>query len=264
MAERVQPEASLESDPLKRRYTLADVRAAYPPEKAWAEKQGDFPCYLIYRPISFYLTPPLLRLGVPVTGVTLFALGVALVMVMIAWRGGPHAYLGVAALGFSYHVLDCVDGNMARTLRRTSRLGGILDGTFDMTFWCLLLLSLGLLVEHAGGGLFGDRAVAFSLALGVLLLLNRQTRDNFANQNVVTTYFRPQIPDRLGAGDWAMIAFVGLEFAYVFAIAIGGALGALDWVLAGIGAYVTIIFVGALWMTFSKAAALDREDRAAK
>lgn len=258
------PEKSLSNHPAKPRYSLADIKASYSPEKAWAEMQGDFPCYLIYRPISFYLTLPLLRLGVPVTGVTLFAFAVALGMLALAWRGGPLAYLAVAGLGFSYHVLDCVDGNMARTLRRTSRLGGILDGTFDMAFWCLLLLSLGLLVEHAGGGLFGDRAVAFSLGLCVLLLLNRQTRDNFATQNVATTYFRPEIPKHLGAGDWAMIAFVGLEFAYVFAIALGGLLGGLDFVLAGIGAYVTVIFVGALAMTFSKAAALDREDRAAK
>jgi len=241
------------------RYTLADVKASYPPEKAWAEMQGDFPCYLIYRPISFYLTPPLLWLGIPVTGVTLFALGVAIVMTGVAWRGGPYAFLLVAGLGFGYHVLDCVDGNMARTLGRTSRLGGILDGTVDMTFWCLLLLSLGLLVEHEGGGVLGDRAVAFSLALCVLLLLNRQTRDNFAVQNAVETYFRPVIPDRLGPGDWAMIAFVGLEFAYVIAIAIGGLFGVLDWVLVGIGVYVTTIFAGALFMTFQKAAALDRD-----
>lgn len=248
----------------KRRYTLADVRASYPPEKAWAEMQGDFPCYLIYRPISFFLTPPLLRLGIPVSGVTLFALGVAIAMAGLAWRGGAHAYLVVAGLGFAYHVLDCVDGNMARTLGRTSRLGGILDGTVDMTFWCLLLFSLGLLVEHEGGGVFGDRAVAFSLGLCVLLLLNRQTRDNFAAQNAVETYFRPTMPERLGPGDWAMIAFVGLEFAYVIAIAIGGLFGVLDWVLVGIGVYVTTIFVGALFMTFRKAAALDRDAAAKK
>ena len=95
----MRPEESLSSDPVKRRYTLADVKASYSPAKAWAEMQGDFPCYLIYRPISFLLTPPLLRLGVPVTGVTLFALVVALAMVTLAWRGGPFAYLGVAGLG---------------------------------------------------------------------------------------------------------------------------------------------------------------------
>ncbi len=220
--------------------------------------QGDLICFLVYRQISFYVTPPLLRLGVPVLGVTCFALLVALAMVTIAWLGGPSVWWAVAAIGFAYHVLDCVDGNMARTLGQTSRLGAILDGTVDMGFWCGLLFSLGLLVDHAGGGLFGEHAVAFSLGLCVLLLLNRQTRDNFAVQNATATYFKPSRPERIPLGDWLMMAVTGLEFAYVFVIALAGALDALDWALAGIGAYVAVIFVGALWMTFAKAAELDR------
>jgi phosphatidylglycerophosphate synthase len=245
-------------DESSRRYTLADVKASYGPEKAWAEMQGDLPCYLIFRPISFHLTPPLLRLGVPVTGVTVFAFFVAVAMTGLAWHGGTFAWLGVAALGFTYHVLDCVDGNMARTLGRTSRLGAILDGTIDMAFWCALLLSMGLLVRAAGGGVLGDQAVSFSLGLCVLLLLNRQTRDNFAVQNATPTYFRAVRPERISASAWAMMLLTGLEFTYVFWIAIGGALGVLDWVLVAVGAYVGAIFVGALAMTFAKAAELDR------
>ena len=242
-----------------RRYTLAEVRASYSPEKAWAEMQGDLLCYLVYRKLSFYVTPPLLRLGVPIMAVTLSSLAIAFLMLAAAARGGAHAWLAVAALGFVYHVLDCVDGNMARTTGRTSRLGAIVDGTCDMAFWCLLLISLGLLVARAGGGLFGDHAVEFALALCVLLLLNRQTRDNFAVQNAVPSYFRAVRPARIPAGQWLLIGVTGLEFGYVFAIAAGGALGALDRVLAGIGAYVVLIFVGALALTFRQAAALDRE-----
>ena len=139
------------------RYTLADVKASYGPEKAWAEMQGDLPCYLIYRPISFWMALPFLWLGVPVLVMTGFSLLIALALPAVAIWGGEQAYLGVAGLGFLYHVMDCVDGNMARTLGRTSRLGAILDGTIDMSFWCLLLLSLGLLVEGQGGGIWACR-----------------------------------------------------------------------------------------------------------
>ena len=111
-------------------------------------------------------------------------------------------------------------------------------------------------LEHRVDG--GEHAVAFSLGLCVLLLLNRQTRDNFAVQNATATYFKPSRPERIPLGDWLMMAVTGLEFAYVFVIALAGALDALDWALAGIGAYVAVIFVGALWMTFAKAAELDR------
>ena len=54
-----------------------------------------------------------------------------------------------------------------------------------------------------------------------------------------------------------MMIVTGLEFVYVFVIALAGLIGRLDWALMGIGAYVTVICIGALWMTFSKAAELD-------
>ncbi len=237
-----------------RRYTLEDVRHSYSAEKAWAELEADLPVYLLYRPLSFYATPLLLRLRVPVLFVTLSSGVLALLMLAIAWQGGSHAYLAVAGLGFAFHVLDCVDGNMARTAGCSSRFGGLLDGVIDRFFWTLLFISLGLLVEHSGGGVLGDRALEFSLVLPILVLLNRQTRDSFALEFSDQTYFRKEIPDRLSLTDKLLIAVVGLEHIYIFAIALGGALGVLDWVLIGVAAHVTLIFIGALVLTLSKAA----------
>lgn len=239
------------------RYSLAEIKRSYTPEKAWAEMQGELPSYLIYRPLSFYPAWILLWLRVPIMAVTLSSGLAALIMVAVAWQGGPWAWLVVVGLGFCFHVLDCVDGNMARTTGRFSRLGALMDGTIDMSFWCLLFLSTGFLVEHQGGGLFGDRAVAFSLFLAILVLLNRQTRDNFVVQNAETSYFRSEIPERISLGDKAMMVFVGLENLYIVAIAIGVWLGGLDWVLLGMGVYVGMIFVGALGLTFAKAHSLD-------
>lgn len=220
--------------------------------------EGELPCYLIYRPLSFYVTPPLLHLRVPILAVTLASGVLALLMVAAAWRGGEHAYLVVAALGLGFHLLDCVDGNMARTTGKSSRLGGLIDGAVDMSFWVLLFLSLGLLVEHAGGGVLGDRAVELSMGLAILVLLNRQTRDNFAVMFSQAAYASSKKPEYLSLKDKLLIAVVGLENLYVFGIALGGALGGLDWVLVGIAVYVVLIFVGAMILTFSKAAAADR------
>ena len=76
-------------------FTLAEVKRSYGPEKAWAEMQGDLPCYLIYRPISFRVALPFLWLGVPVMAMTLLSLVIALTMLLLALRGGEHAYLWV-------------------------------------------------------------------------------------------------------------------------------------------------------------------------
>ena len=234
------------------------MKASYTPEKAWAELEGELPAYLVYRPLSFYVTPLFLRLGVPILAVTLSSGVLAVAMLIIAVRGGPNAYLGVAAIGFVFHVLDCVDGNMARTIGRPSRFGGLVDGFIDMSFWTLLFVSLGLLVRHEGGGLLGPFALPLAMALPILVLLNRQTRDNFALMFEQQTYARTTIPVKLSLGDKLLIGFVGLENTYVYAIAIGGWLGALDRVLVGIAAYVAIIFVGALFLTFTKALGIER------
>jgi phosphatidylglycerophosphate synthase len=240
------------------RYTLADVRRSYSPEKAWAELQGELPLYLIYRPLSILVTPLFLALRIPILAVTLSSLVLACAMVTIAWRGGPGAPLWVGLCAACFHVVDCVDGNMARTTGRTSRFGALVDGTVDMTFWCALFLSIGLLVDEAGGGLFGDHAVAFALGCAVLVLLNRQTRDNFTNIFAGVAYFEAERPERVSLGSRFLIAVVGLETLYAFAIPIGGLLGVLDRVLVAIGVYVLLILVGALVLTFREAARLDR------
>lgn len=243
-----------------RQYTTEDVRSHYSPEKAWGELQGDLLCYSIYRPISFHVARELLNRGVPFTAVTLASGLLALLMLAIAWAGGRHAYLAVVVLGFIYPILDCTDGNMARVLGRTSKLGGIVDGTLDMAYMTILYVSLGLLVKDAGGGLFGGHAVEFAMLVAILVLLNRQTRDNFAlNFSDRSTYFRDERPERLSLGDRFLIAVVGLEHGYIFAIAIGGAFGRLDLVLIVIGIYVALIFVGAIAMTFMQAADEDRK-----
>ncbi|MBW2382736.1 MAG: CDP-alcohol phosphatidyltransferase family protein [Deltaproteobacteria bacterium] len=236
------------------------MKLSYTPEKAWAEMQGELPLYLIYRPLSIYLTLPFLALRVPILAVTLSSLALSIVMLGVAWRGAPDAYLWVAGLGFTFHVVDCLDGNMARTTGQSSRFGALVDGTVDMTFWCALFLSIGLLVDHAGGGLLGRHAISFSLGCAVLVLLNRQTRDNFTNIFSVATYFVAQRPEKISPGDRFLMAVLGLETLYVFAIAIGGWLGELDRVLVAIGVYVALIFIGALAMTFKDAAAEDRHD----
>jgi phosphatidylglycerophosphate synthase len=252
------PEEETISSPSRRNYTLAEIKRSYTPDKAWGELQGDVVCYLVHRPISFYVSALLLRLGVPIMAVTMISAIVAITMIWTAWRGGENAYLWVAMLGFLYPVLDCADGNMARTTGRSSKLGGIVDGTVDMAYWCLLYISLGLLVDDVHGGFFGLSGVKVGMTLAILVLLNRQTRDNYSAHFAEETYFRSERPESISLADRLLIAVVGLEHGYFFAIAIGGWLGGLDWVLAGVAAYVVAIFVGALWMTFAQAAAADR------
>lgn len=238
---------------MSRRYSLAEVRRSYTSEKAFAEMQGDFPCYLIWRPISFLVATLFLNLGVPVLAVTAMSFLIEISLPFVAIHGGENAWLTVACLGMAYHVFDCVDGNMARTRGQASRFGAWIDGVLDMGFWVLLITSLGLLVERTGGGVLGERALPFAMALALVVLINRLARDQYETLFADKTYIKSEISERLSWRDWLLISLVGLEFLYVVAIGVGGLLGVLDRVLVGIGVYVVLIALGALGLTFANA-----------
>ena len=241
------------------RYSLDDVRRSYTPERAWAEMEGELPSYLLYRPLSFHISWLGLRLGVPINAVTVASGFLTALMVWQSWRGGPGAFWWVFGCGFAFHVLDCVDGNMARTSGRTSTFGAVFDGLIDFSFWIGLFVSVGLLVEHEGGGALSEFGLELGLLLAVLVLLNRQTRDSFTLMAGGRTYFKAGRPEHLSLADRLLIVVVGLENIYIFAIVAGGLTGQMDRVLIGMAVYVVAIFVGAMIMTLQQASARDRE-----
>ena len=245
------------SAPAARRYTLADVRASYTPEKAWSEAEGDLPSYLIYRPISIWLTPGFIASGISATGATAIGLALTLALVPAALLGGERAYLLVAGLVFCNHVVDCVDGNIARTTGRSSGAGALLDGFCDLLFWTLYFLAIGILVERAGGGWVAAHAVELALGLAALVLLHRQLRDGYALQYAERAEFAPAPPDSIGATTVARMVLIALERLYVFGLIAAGALGALEGLLVAIAIYVLLIFCAAVGVTFVKAMQRD-------
>lgn len=222
--------------------------------------EGELPSYLLYRRLSFVPAWLFLRLGVPIIAVTVASGGLGALMLWQSMRGGPGAYWWVVGCGFVFHVLDCVDGNMARTSDRTSKFGATLDGLMDFSFWISLFVSVGLLVEHSGKGPVGAMGLELGMGLAILVLLNRQTRDGFTLLSGGRTYFKAERPEHLSLGDRLLIAVVGLEGVYIFAVAWGGLTGHMDYVLIGMAVYVVAIFAGAIAMTLQQAAAADRRE----
>ncbi|MFC1791558.1 CDP-alcohol phosphatidyltransferase family protein [Gemmatimonadota bacterium] len=244
--------------PGKTRYTFQDVRDAYVRERRMTELEGELPAVLLYRPISHRIAPILLRLGLPPLAVTMVSASIVLTLIPVASVTGSRAYLYVAALGLLFHILDCVDGDMARTAGRTSELGRLVDGFVDQCYWISLLASFGILVDRAGGTLAGWGLV-LGLVLPILVILHRQTRDNFAlgfgepPLEAVREWPPKTLLDRL------RVATAGLENLYIWALVGGGALGILGEVFLGIAIYVASVFLVAIGAVFRKAAQ-RRED----
>jgi len=240
-----------------RGYTLEDVRQSYTPAKRWTEMQGDLPCFLLYRPLSIRVTPLFLLLGIPATAVTFLVLILSLAMPVVAWWGGQYAFVGLAALAVCVHVLDCVDGNVARTTGHSSRTGALLDGFCDLLFWTLYFASMGILVQRSSPGPVGQHGLEIALALVILVLLHRQLRDSYAREFAERADFAPYPPPPLTFWSVARMCLVGLESLYAFAILLAGAFGALDTLLIAIAVYVVVIFLGAVGLTFREAVRRD-------
>ncbi len=226
-----------------RTYTASEVKSSFHSQKRWEEFSGELPALLIFRPISFWMTPWFLRAGWSATRVTLLSGAFAIAMFTAAWLGGDHAYLLVALMGCVVQTLDCVDGNIARATGTVSHAGQFLDLLVGQVYWALLFISIGLLVERSGGGLFGDTALEVALALPILALLNRVTR-NYAQLHFSRKQIMDEPPEKpLAWTSLVLIGLAGLENLYVFAVWIGGAFGALDLVLLGIAVYVVGVFL---------------------
>jgi phosphatidylglycerophosphate synthase len=113
---------------------------------------------LIYRPLSFLLTIPFLILGCSPTLISLLGVVLALSLPILAWQGaGAGTVAGLAVL---FYILDCVDGNVARTSGRTSKIGAYVDFFSDLIFRVSFYAAIGLLADSA--------AVGWGLAMGVL------------------------------------------------------------------------------------------------
>jgi phosphatidylglycerophosphate synthase len=224
---------------------LARVRASYTPEKAWQEMSGELPAFLLYRPLSFLLTVPLLALGVPATFITCVCLAIALSLPALAFMMGERAWLAVSLLALVFHVLDCVDGNLARTRGTQGPFGAWLDGVADQAFWVGLLCALGLMVR-ASQDPVAPQGLTLALLCALLVTVGQRLRDQaraLTGTRVEAALVRPS---RLGFLDWLVILFGGLENLYAFAILVGGARQRLAAVLCGVAVYVAVVFLASL------------------
>jgi phosphatidylglycerophosphate synthase len=160
------------------RYTLADVRASYTEEKRREEWHGDWMSALLYRPISFWLTPLLLNLKISASQVTSFALLISLALPFIAWKAGACAHTTVAILAIAFVILDCVDGNIARVTKTASKSGHYLDFLTDLIFRVGLYAAVGILADREADSLswMKHQAFAFGLLAALIMIVGRLSR----------------------------------------------------------------------------------------
>lgn len=184
--------------PTRRSATVADVRAyGQPPGLTERRNEEHWAGRLYMRRLSPYATWLSLRAGLSPNQLTylMIASGLLAGLVVALPGPGPLTALGGAVLVQLYLLLDCVDGEAARFLRRTSVTGVYLDRIGHYLCEVALLVGLGVRAQGAweSGGWFELGLVA---ALGAALI-------KAETDNVVVARAKSGLPAAPTAGDGA-------------------------------------------------------------
>lgn len=230
------------------RQLLAATRSSYSAEKAAEERRNEIAAALVYRPVSFWITPLFLALGWTADAVSVLQLGFAVAMIGVACLGGLAGALAVVGLALAIQVLDCVDGNVARVSRHTTPVGTMIDGLCTLLFWALYFVAVGVLA-HGPGNWVAGHGREIGLALAALMLAQREAEDTFAGCFDERVRWTPPVADRSRFRWLPKLAEQVLAFG---GLAAAAALGRLDWFLGGLAVYqVTLL---AVWLPrFSRA-----------
>lgn len=133
------------------KYTYSDVKKSIPPIKvktdSWWSKCGA-------RQISYWLAARFLNFGFTPNMVSVIAIFDALcAAIFMSINNATCIIIGFVCLDL-FVMFDCVDGNMARTLKQASYMGEFYDAIGGYTMCAFTLLGVGLCAYNTGKVLF--------------------------------------------------------------------------------------------------------------
>lgn len=122
------------------KYTFKDITSSYTKEK---RKRSSIWARVFSRPVSFLFTYIFINLGLSANVVSVISMFEALAACVLIMLGGYCTYIGVALFVF-WHVLDCVDGNIARVKKESSYGGAFLDAASGYIAPAFIFLAVGV------------------------------------------------------------------------------------------------------------------------
>lgn len=140
------------------KYSLEQIINSRSEHKKYIDKL-DIWVYLIVRPLSNILTWIFLRLHLTANLATLVATLIGFIGTVLLMIPG-HTLLGLILINL-WIVFDCIDGNIARTTKTSSKIGEFLDGVSGYIFLSLLYMGIGVSVFHDYGLIIGSRNQAW-------------------------------------------------------------------------------------------------------
>ena len=168
-------------------FTLAEIRSAYTEDKINEDREAHW-LYFVIRKISFYPTYLFMRLGISAGQATFSSLIIGVLgCIFLALGNRIIEILGAVLLNL-WIVLDCVDGNIARSNWSSNRYGEFIDTLSGYIIYIFLFISVGIAAfRHSNMFLekakYIDSMVWIILGMGnsLVIILSRLIFQKFAN-----------------------------------------------------------------------------------
>lgn len=132
----------------------------------WKRKKDPLICRLIYRPVSFVIASICANAGISANAVSYFSIIVAITSAVVFLFGTQISSIVGAILINIWLVLDCVDGNLARSVKKQP-FGEFADAISGYILNALICIAMGFSVFKTGGVLFARNSEWIILLGGV-------------------------------------------------------------------------------------------------
>jgi phosphatidylglycerophosphate synthase len=231
----------------RKQYSYAEVRASLSPEK---RKADGFWTKFVLRPLSMPTAWLCLRLGIGANAVSYAGAAISVLGGLLMMSGIPCAvWAGLVCL-FAFGVLDCADGNIARTLKKGSIWGEWIDAMGGYVAYTAVLLGAGAVAEAQSPGAFPFVSGIAPFWAGGWGLVGGLAASANVYMRLLYQGFRATKPDpqkNAVNAEKGLSENIGITGLLVPLLALGYALGCIAWVLL---AYAAVYAGGALLVTF--------------
>ena len=146
-------------------YSLKQVIDSYP-----KNHQESFVTRYFCRPISFVLAYLLANMGCSAWLVSVLSVFIAVLSCTFMCFSYWFRWVGII-LAFVWLIMDCVDGNIARTTKSYSAMGDYIDAQSGYTIMAFIYLAIGIAAYHTTE-IFADNAVLFIIIGAVSSISN--------------------------------------------------------------------------------------------
>lgn len=181
---------------LKNRESIAEVYRSIVKTYNSEKKRRDLVLVrYLYRPCSFPLTVPFIKIGMSANQGTLLNFAILVTSIAFLCVGSFSATVVGAILYLLIFVTDCIDGNIARYRKQRSYFGKVADGLVDtLVYYIFIAIAIGSIVSG-----LNRYAPVFELAAGASITLSMLT----------ISYFRARIA--YAQGEIALIQQMGKD-----------------------------------------------------